>query len=393
VVSFRVIILDFGLARGTDTAAGLTQHGVLVGTPAYMSPEQADGQPLDARSDLFSLGVILYELATGKQPFTRGSITATLRAVVDHHPPAPHQVAAVPPALSNLIVRLLAKSPDARPASARETAEALRAIEMGTQPTTEARRPGGTSPRRGRQMAVFAATVLVGGLVLAALGVRAFAPRGNHTPIEPVASTTAPAVVSATGAVDVLVWTKVGEAARRMRLRDEGALPLINGDQYRIEARVSPASYVYLFLIDDNGEANPLYPWTPGKWDTRPPQEEPVTELSLPPRADKGYRINGDGSGMWTMLLLARATPWTVPDEEIRGLFAGLPPQRPVPNPRAAVWFEKGRVVKNDELRKPQFVEEEIDDPVVRLQGLLRERLQPHAPFTSAVSFAKQNKR
>jgi hypothetical protein len=80
-------------------------------------------------------------------------------------------------------------------------------------------------------------------------------------------------------------------------------------------------------------------------------------------------------------------------DEEIRSLFVGLPPQRPVPNPRAAVWFENGRVVRNDELRQPQFVEEEIDDPVVRVQGLLRERLQPHASFTTAGSFVKQSKR
>jgi hypothetical protein len=201
-------------------------------------------------------------------------------------------------------------------------------------------------------------------------------------------------VVPCTGAVDVLVWQKVGDAARRLRLRDEGALPLVIGDKYRIEAKVSPASYVYLFLIDDNGEANPVYPWNPrGGWNTRPPQEEPQTEVSLPPRADQGYTIREESSGMWTILLLARATPWTVPDEEIRGLFAGLPPQRPVPNPRAAVWFENGRVVKHDELRRPQFVEEEIDDPVLRLQGLLRERLQAHASFTAGVSFAKQAKR
>jgi hypothetical protein len=390
----RVKILDFGLVRCADAAAGLTQHGVVVGTPAYMSPEQADGQPLDGRSDLFSLGVILYQLATGKQPFARSSTTATLRAVADHHPPAPHEVAATVPApLSDLIVRLLAKSPDARPASAHETAEALRAIERGAQTPTPGHRSGGPSRRRGRRVAVLAAVVLLTGIGLAALAVRAFGPRGGGPAVEPGPAPTAPAVVACTGAVDVIVWTKVGDAARRQRLRDEGALPLLNGDQYRVEARVSPASYVYLFLIDDDGEANPLYPWTPGQWDTRPPQEEPVTELSLPPRADKGYKINGDGSGMWTMLLLARATPWTVPDEEIRGLFVGLPPQRPVPNPRAAVWFENGRVVKNDELRRPQFVEEAIDDPVLRLQGLLRDRLQPHASFTSAVSFAKQSQR
>src|SRR5262249_55159076 len=157
----RVKILDFGLARCTE-AAGLTQHGVVVGTPAYMSPEQADGQPLDGRSDLFSLGVILYQVATGRQPFARDSVTATLRAVVDHHPSAPHEVAAaVPPALSDLIVRLLAKSPEARPASAQETAEALRVLEAGREPPTLPRRPAGPAPRRGRRVAVLAAALLV----------------------------------------------------------------------------------------------------------------------------------------------------------------------------------------------------------------------------------------
>jgi hypothetical protein len=74
-------------------------------------------------------------------------------------------------------------------------------------------------------------------------------------------------------------------------------------------------------------------------------------------------------------------------------LFAGLPPQRPVPKPRAARWFENGRVVRNDKLRKPQFVEEENDDPVLQVQSLLGERLKAHATFRAAVNFANQNKR
>src|SRR5262249_51276365 len=163
----------------------------------------------------------------------------------------------------------LAKWRDARPASARETAEVLRALEMGKEPPTLARRSPGPAPRRGRRVAVLAAAGFIGALVLAAPGGRAFTPPGGNAAVDARPPTTAPAVVSCTGAVDVLVWTKVGDAARRQRLRDEGALPLLNGDQYRIEARVSPASYVYLFLIDDDGEANPVYPWIPRDgWDT-----------------------------------------------------------------------------------------------------------------------------
>jgi hypothetical protein len=376
----RVKVFDFGLAHSVETADSLTGKGVLLGTPAYMSPEQADGRQLDARSDLFSFGVILYQLATGKQPFARGSMTATLRAIVDHQPPAPHEVASTVPApLSDLIVRLLAKSPDARPASALETVEALRRIEGGKELVTTACESHGPAPQQRRRVMALAAAVLIGMLGLTVLGIWAFR--------------TGPAVLTYTGAVDVIIWTKIEGGARQMRLTDPGALPLLNGDQYRISARVSPASYVYLFLIDDDGVVNPLYPWQPGKWDTRPAQEEKVPDLTLPPRATKGYTIGGSTSGMWTVLMLARETPWTVPDAEIRGMFAGLPPQRPVPNPRAAVWFENGRMVKNDEQRKPQFVEEDINDPVLRFQDLLRDRLQPQASFTAAVSFAKQSKR
>jgi hypothetical protein len=196
-----------------------------------------------------------------------------------------------------------------------------------------------------------------------------------------------------TGGVDVTIWTKSGAGARRMHLNEVGALPLLPNDQYRVEVKVSPAAYVYLFLIDDEGEANPMYPWVPGKWGTRPAQEEKIPDLSLPRNLKTGYTVPGGTSGMWTMLLLARETQWTATDAEVQGLFAGLPPQRPVQGSRSVVWFENGRVKTDDPvLRKVEFVEQKIDDPVLRLQALLRDRLQPQASFTSAISFAKQTK-
>ncbi len=136
----RVKILDFGLVLPVACTDPLTQTGKLLGTPAYMSPEQADGGRVDARSDLFSLGCVLYRMATGKQPFARDTLTATLRAVADHTPAPPLDIAPdVPPPLSELIVRLLAKSPADRPASAAVTADALRSIELGDVPTTDYR--------------------------------------------------------------------------------------------------------------------------------------------------------------------------------------------------------------------------------------------------------------
>ena len=137
----RVRILDFGLARAADPGTApapqpdgepLTASGAIVGTPAYMSPEQALGRPIDARSDLFSLGVLLYQMATGERPFTGQSSYAVLAAVLEHDPLPPHAVEpGVPGELSALVVRLLAKDPAARPASATEVARELEAIEGG----------------------------------------------------------------------------------------------------------------------------------------------------------------------------------------------------------------------------------------------------------------------
>ena len=132
----RVKLLDFGLARpaGPDVPGPdrLTGSGLVVGTPGYMSPEQARGEPLDERTDLFSLGVVLYLLCTGKEPFAGANPTAVLTALaVDRQAPARDVNPKVPEALSTLIDRLLEKKPADRPASAAEVAKALRQIERG----------------------------------------------------------------------------------------------------------------------------------------------------------------------------------------------------------------------------------------------------------------------
>ena len=77
----RVKILDFGLARVMDDAPGITETGLVAGTPNYMSPEQSRGEPLDARTDLFSLGCVLFRASTGKQPFESANVLGTLQAI------------------------------------------------------------------------------------------------------------------------------------------------------------------------------------------------------------------------------------------------------------------------------------------------------------------------
>jgi len=131
----RVKILDFGLAHQADAKSGLTQAGEIVGTPHYMAPEQARGRAIDARSDLFSLGCILYRMTTGKLPFAGESLLATLTAIaVDTPTPVCQLNPNVPHALADVIERLLAKDPAARPSSAAELIEQLIEIERDLAP-------------------------------------------------------------------------------------------------------------------------------------------------------------------------------------------------------------------------------------------------------------------
>jgi serine/threonine protein kinase len=125
----RVKVLDFGLARPVDAEVELTRTGAVVGTPAYMSPEQARGLKVDHRTDLFSLGVLLYRLCTGRLPF-RGPNTMALLMALGTEEPTPVRALndEVPESLAALIHRMLSKRPDERPASAEDVAKRLREI-------------------------------------------------------------------------------------------------------------------------------------------------------------------------------------------------------------------------------------------------------------------------
>jgi serine/threonine-protein kinase len=129
----RVKILDFGLARPAADDAHLTGTGMVMGTPQYMAPEQARGDTLDPRCDLFSLGCVLYRTCTDDVPFAGNTGMAVLMAVaLDTPAPIRERNADVKPELAALVERLLAKDPANRPASAVEVANALTAIEAGS---------------------------------------------------------------------------------------------------------------------------------------------------------------------------------------------------------------------------------------------------------------------
>jgi tetratricopeptide (TPR) repeat protein len=120
---------DFGLAYAAADQTQLTIQGTMMGTAAYMPPEQALGQPSDARSDLYSFGCILYELVTGRAPFLSDDIVAVVSQHIHTPPVAPSWInPSVPPALERLIISLLGKSPAQRPPSAIAVRETLQAI-------------------------------------------------------------------------------------------------------------------------------------------------------------------------------------------------------------------------------------------------------------------------
>ncbi len=132
----QVKVLDFGIARTTD-GVNLTQTASVLGTAPYMSPEQAMGQPADARSDIYSLGCVLYEMLTGKPPFMGDLPAAVLHQHVRLAPKPPRALNPnVPPALDALVVQMLAKSPEDRPQTAAEVRDRLAALETPTDATT-----------------------------------------------------------------------------------------------------------------------------------------------------------------------------------------------------------------------------------------------------------------
>jgi serine/threonine protein kinase len=142
----RVKILDFGLARPVDADKELTRSGAVVGTPAYMAPEQARGQKVDSRTDLFSLGAVMYQLCTGDIPFQGPTAMAVLLALATEEPtPVRERNPEVPEPLAALIHSLLAKDPARRPQTADEVARLLRGATEGF--GAHATAPSGSLPQ------------------------------------------------------------------------------------------------------------------------------------------------------------------------------------------------------------------------------------------------------
>src|SRR5271167_3955870 len=143
-----VKVTDFGIARAVNTEESLTQTGAVMGTAAYFSPEQAEGKGVDSRSDIYSLGVVLYEMAVGRPPFTGDSPVAVASKHVRDMPVLPREAdPTVPPALEAVVMKAMAKDPEDRYGSAEELRADLLRFADGR--PVEAGDPGLTSMMTG----------------------------------------------------------------------------------------------------------------------------------------------------------------------------------------------------------------------------------------------------
>ena len=179
--SFRVKLLDFGLAKQADSGLNLTLHGTVVGTPSYMAPEQIRGEVCDARTDLFSLGCVLYCMLAGQPPFESDHTRAILQATIEGAIPSIEGLTQrIPLAVMQLLQELLAKEPGKRVPSAKALVERVRRIEQGE--PEPARRSGQAPASQDRQRVQFglgvwfgAAVILLALLVGAGILIRNFA--------------------------------------------------------------------------------------------------------------------------------------------------------------------------------------------------------------------------
>jgi serine/threonine-protein kinase len=132
--SGAVKVMDFGIAK--EAGGNLTASGLVLGTPNYMSPEQARGEAVDARSDLFSLGCVVYECLTGRRPFEAASVASILVRVLTEEPPSPDEaVLGLPPGTAAVLRRATAKDPSARFPSAKAMVGALAALSRSVEAT------------------------------------------------------------------------------------------------------------------------------------------------------------------------------------------------------------------------------------------------------------------
>ena len=236
-------ITDFGIARIEDTAEHLrTQAGEVLGTPAYMSPEQVLSEPVDGRSDLFSLGIILYELCAGERPFRGDSLGAVFQAITQATPvPLTERNPEIPTAFAEVVERCLRRVPADRFQSGEDLAAALRGCFREESPVEPATKTLPETAKRGTPAWVFAVALAV--LASAGGGIYHFT-RGRDAAVPTTAPSTPAAVPKETPASSLRLSTSPAGASVFLDGAPKGETPLrLEAAPGKHEVRITLAGY------------------------------------------------------------------------------------------------------------------------------------------------------
>jgi len=338
------ILMDFGLARDVDSEeSDLTKDGTLLGTPAYMSPEQIRGNSCDigAATDIYGLGAVMYRLLTGQRPF-KGTLTAIAAAIPTEAPIAPRELLkSINPAIEAICLKAMAKSPIDRFASAGEMAAALdreiqvpdpsfKRADFNEETTQSVSKPvasdhataaGQVSVKTNRRLIGVSVTVVTVLLVAGWLNRnpnQATESSGSTQQLTAVASLVksdvvksddSPSSSGATKQIAAVTGSKIGDNAKpnnqpveanpvletHLQRADQEAgfeilsqksLPLHAKDKLQFHVTLNGPSYVYLYLIDTTGMPTRLWPKTSEELQ----QQRPVKEVWAPPLAEEGRK-------------------------------------------------------------------------------------------------------
>jgi serine/threonine protein kinase len=340
-------LVDFGVAR--LAGANMTQAQTLLGTPHYMSPEQWRGEVADGRSDLFSLGVVLYELLTGQKAFPGDSLPAIMTAALAPNTPMPPvdvRPGVIPPALSRVVMRALAKNPNDRFARGTELQKALQ--KALTQPQAAEPPPAPATPRLATPAPRAAPQPVqqTPGFSTGGLALKASEPEQPQQAEEDAASkqsarkggkslpskaVVAGLMLVALPAVGWLGWP-IAKAALMPTVaihlgvlrQDQQGTPsvlkqgdsLLPGDRMAIYIKPKDTTYVYVLRVSTSGEVTKVFP-NPAVT----PQENPVlagTELWLPaPNSVRGWYSLNEAAGQSQVVVIATSDPLRRLDDPI----------------------------------------------------------------------------
>jgi Tol biopolymer transport system component len=368
----RVKVLDLGLAKlaGTSPSDGATTvlatgEGRILGTVAYMSPEQAEGKSIDGRSDLFSLGVILYEMATGARPFTGDTSISIISSIVNDTPVSLTEVdPATPRDLARIVRRALAKDPEERYQTAKDLRNDLEELKasLDSGESTAESAPGGAAPpagnsHNGRWVAIAAAVVAISALATLAVTRRGTPSTPTVAQVSPIRMT----ALTSTGDAGVAQLSPDGNYLAYVQF-DHGQTSvwvrqLASGSTVRIVAPVSGAAVWGLAITPDSSfvdfvrsrsaaSLQPMDLWRVPLLGGQP--RKVVDDVASPP----GWSPDGKEMAYFTApareyrLMVARAdgseprvvASRTIPRPYVTLPFASRPDTRPV-------WFPDGRAI------------------------------------------------